>query len=386
MRRLKKVVLLKGQSNYNVLRYWMDALARGLEKKGIETIVLDGNYSVNDQVITLLSLDVDAVISFNGLFLENKEIVDKVIKAPYIYLLIDHPIDHLGRLENLRPQDILTVMDRNDVNNLEHFGLNISNTYMLPHAAIELSVEPVEKTIDILVSGSYSDMTMYTKYIESQPPAIFAICKEVIDNCLEDSRKYYIDEFLQAFAKRGVSIDLRLNDNPDIIKLVREIGRYIYSVNRLSVVTALADAGLPISIYGKGWEDSPLMDYPNVIIHKSVNYWETQELMRQAKVIMSFQALLRDGTHERVFAGMAARSVVMTNETPYLRELFTEKELMFYNFNDLGAMVEAVQAILKDDDQREKMSEAAWQAIKGKHTFEERAQTIIDIFNDVEVH
>ncbi len=247
-------------------------------------------------------------------------------------------------------------------------------------------MEPVEKTIDILVSGSYSDMTMYTKYIESQPPAIFAICKEVIDNCLEDSRKYYIDEFLQAFAKRGVSIDLRLNDNPDIIKLVREIGRYIYSVNRLSVVTALADAGLPISIYGKGWEDSPLMDYPNVIIHKSVNYWETQELMRQAKVIMSFQALLRDGTHERVFAGMAARSVVMTNETPYLRELFTEKELMFYNFNDLGAMVEAVQAILKDDDQREKMSEAAWQAIKGKHTFEERAQTIIDIFNDVEVH
>ncbi|KPN97429.1 glycosyltransferase [Lysinibacillus sp. ZYM-1] len=383
---MKKVVLIKGQSNYNVLRYWMDALARGLEKKGIETIVLDGKYSINDQVIALLSLDVDAVISFNGLFLENKEIIEKVIRAPYIYLLIDHPIDHLGRLENLRPQDILTVMDRNDINNLEHFGLNISKTYMLPHAAIELSVEQVEKTIDILVCGSYSDMTTYTKYIESQSSAIFAICKEVIDNCLEDSSKYYIDEFLQAFAKRGVSIELRLNDNPDIIKLVRDIGRYIYSVNRLSVVTALADAGLSISIYGKGWEDSPLMKYPNVIINKSVNYWETQELMRQAKVIMSFQALLRDGTHERVFAGMAARSVVVTNETPYLRELFTEKELMFYNFNDLGAMVEAVQAILKDDEQREKISEAAWQAIKGKHTFEERAQTIIDIFNDVEVH
>ncbi|MEY9979954.1 glycosyltransferase [Lysinibacillus sp. RC79] len=383
---MKKVVLIKGQSNYNVLRYWMDALARGLEKKGIETIVLDGKYSVNDQVIALLGLDVDAVISFNGLFLENKEIIEKVIRAPYIYLLIDHPIDHLGRLENLRPQDILTVMDRNDVNNLEHFGLNISNTYMLPHAAIELSVEKVEKTIDILVSGSYSDMTMYTKYIESQSPAIFAICKEVIDNCLEDSRKYYIDEFLQAFAKRGVSIDLRLNENPEIIKLVRDIGRYIYSVNRLSVVKALADAGLPISIYGKGWKDSPLVDYSNVIIHESVNYWETQELMRQAKVIMSFQALLRDGTHERVFAGMAARSVVVTNETPYLRELFTEKELMFYNFNDLGAMVESVKAILKDDEQREKMSEAAWQAIKGGHTFEERAQTIIDIFNDVEMH
>lgn len=98
---------------------------------------------------------------------------------------------------------------------------------------------------------------------------------------------------------------------------------------------------------------------------------------------MNFQVLLRDGTHERVFAGMAARSVVVTNETPYLRELFKEdEELIFYNFIDVNAMDGAVQAILQDDEQREKISEAAWQAVKGVHTFEERAQTIIDIFNE----
>lgn len=380
---MKKVVLLKGQSNYNVLRYWIDALAKGFEKIGVETIILDISNSINQQIITTLQMDVDAIISFNGILTEQKEVLDKVIKAPYIYLLIDHPIDHIGRIQNLRDGDILTIMDRYDVNNIATFGYNVENLYMLPHAAIELSIEPSEKTIDILVSGSYSDKSNYTEYINGQSPVIRAICEEVIENCLADSNRYYIDEFIEAFKKRGVSIELRLHKTPEFIKMVHEIGRYIYSINRLKVVTALAVEGLNIDIYGKNWSTSPIATYPNVRIHEPVNYWQTQELMRKSKIVMSFQALLRDGTHERVFAGMAARSVVVTNETPYLRELFIEdEEIFFYNFNDLDSMVESVQAILKNNERREIISEAAWQAVKGVHTFEERAQAIIDIFND----
>ena len=48
-------------------------------------------------------------------------------------------------------------------------------------------------------------------------------------------------------------------------------------------------------------------------------------------------------------------------------------------------MVESIQAILQDDGRREKISEAAWQAVKGSHTFEERAKMIVDIFNDVKL-
>ncbi|MGE7910990.1 glycosyltransferase family protein [Lysinibacillus xylanilyticus] len=365
------------------MRYWVDALAKGFQKIGVETIILDTIYSINEQIITTLQLDVDAVISFNGILTDQKGVLDKIIKAPYIYLLIDHPIDHLGRIQNLREDDILTLMDRQDANNLATFGYDIKNLFMLPHAAIELAIEPSEKTIDILISGSYSEMSKYKEYINVQSPAIRAICEEVIDKCLDDSDVYYIDEFLVAFNKRGISLELYLNETPEFIKMVREIGRYVYSVNRLKVIEALAVEGMTIDIYGKGWDRSPLTMYPNVHIHDMVNYWETQELMRKAKIVLNFQALLRDGTHERVFAGMAARSVVVTNETLYLRELFKEdEELIFYNFNDIEAMVKAVQAILQNDEQREKISEAAWKAVKGIHTFDERAKTIVNIFRE----
>ena len=384
---MKKVLLLKGSSNYNVLRYWIDALARGFEKIGVETIVLDTIYSSNQQIITSLQMDVDAVISFNGIFTDQQEVLDQLVKAPYILLLIDHPIDHLGRIQNLRDIDILTLMDRHDVNNLETFGLNVKNTYLLPHAAIELSIEQSEKTIDILISGSYSDMSNYKDYINGQSPAIRAICEEVIETCLADTNRYYIEEFIEAFKKRDITIELRLNETPEFVKMVHEIGRYVYSVNRLKVIMTLADAGFNVDIYGNNWTTSPLVRYPNVRLHESVNYWQTQELMRKSKIVLNFQALLRDGTHERIFAGMASKSVVVTNETPYLRELFSaDEEIVFYNFNHLDGMVESIQAILQDDGRREKISEAAWQAVKGTHTFEERAQMIVDIFNDVKLH
>lgn len=383
---MKKVLLLKGSSNYNVLRYWIDSLARGFEKIGVETIILDTIYSSNEQIITSLQMDVDAVISFNGIFTDQQEVLNQVVKAPYILLLIDHPIDHLGRIQNLRDMDILTLMDRHDVNNLETFGLNVKNTYLLPHAAIELSIEPCDKTIDILISGSYSDMSNYKGYINGQSPAIRAICEEVIENCLADTSRYYIEEFKEAFKKRDIMIELRLNETPEFVKMVHEIGRYVYSVNRLKVIMALADAGFNVDIYGNKWASSPVGNYPNVRLHEPVNYWQTQELMRKSKIVMNFQALLRDGTHERIFAGMAARSVVVTNETPYLRELFlADEEIIFYNFNHLEGMVESIQAILQDDGRREKISEAAWQAVKGSHTFEERAKMIVDIFNDVKL-
>lgn len=380
---MTKFLLLKGNSQYNVLRYWTDALAVGFEKIGVEADVLDLRF-VDDHIINkYLKNNYDAVIAFNG-YLKENEAFSNFLNCPYIYLLIDHPIDHLGRIRNLRPGDILTLMDRNDVNNLYHFGYDFENTYLLPHAAIELSLKKEEKAIDILVSGTYSNYSQYMNFIESQSPILFNICKEVIDNCLEDSSKYYIDEFLNSFEKRGLPIKLRINENPEIIKIVRVIGRYLYSINRLRVITALAEEGMTIDIFGNGWENSPLANYPNVRLHKPVNYWQTQELMRQSKIVLSFQALLRDGTHERVFAGMAANSVVVTNETPYLKELFqSEKELIFYNFNDLGLMVQNVRNLLHDEQRREAISDAAWQAIIGNHTFNQRAQQIVDIFNDV---
>lgn len=376
---MKKILLIKGDSKYNVLRYWTDILAIGFEKIEIEVDVLDTNFI--DKFI--LKKNYDAVIAFNGLLIENKNIVNALL-CPFVYLLIDHPIDHLDRINNLRSNDIITLIDRNDLNNLSHFGYKFKNTYMLPHAAIELSLNKEEKVIDILVSGTYIDISEYSGVIEKLPPNLFNICKEVIDICLLDSTKYYIDEFINVLKRKGIPIRLRLEQNPEVIGILRIIGRYVYSVKRIRVIVALAEAGLNIDVYGNGWENSVLVNYSNVRINKPVNYWQTQKLMRQSKIVLNFQGLLHDGTHERVFAGMAANSVVVTNETPYLKELFqSDKEIIFYNFNDLGSMVEKCKKILQDEKKREEISDAAWLAINGKHTFDQRAQQIIDILNDV---
>ncbi|WP_346235421.1 glycosyltransferase [Lysinibacillus telephonicus] len=46
-------------------------------------------------------------------------------------------------------------------------------------------------------------------------------------------------------------------------------------------------------------------------------------------------------------------------------------------------MVQNVRNLLHDEQRREAISDAARQAIVGNHTFNQRAQQIVDIYNDV---
>lgn len=48
-----------------------------------------------------------------------------------------------------------------------------------------------------------------------------------------------------------------------------------------------------------------------------------------------------------------------------------------------GLMVQNVRNLLHDEQRREAISDAARQAIVGNHTFNQRAQQIVDIYNDV---
>ncbi|AVK82813.1 hypothetical protein C3943_04185 [Lysinibacillus sp. B2A1] len=380
---MKKVVLIKSSTQYNVLRYWTDELAKGFEKQGVDVVILDAKYCVKEQIYYILGLDVDAIISFNGLYLEYKEL-SEYIKVPYIYLLIDHPIDHIVRLNNLQSKDILTIMDRNDINSIEILGLPSVNTYMLPHAALELSFDKVEKEIDILVCGTYSDFNVYQNYLESQTPTLVNVCRLVIEQCFGDSNIYYYDAFINEFKNKGIDAKKLLSENMPFVEILRNVGYYIYSIQRLRVITRLAEAECNIHIYGDKWDKSPLVNFPNVHINNSIDFWELQRVMRKSKIVLNFQPLLKDGTHERVFVGMSNYSVVVTNVTPYLKELFqSDEEIIFYNFNNLDIMVEKVKSILEDNTLRNEIADAALKAVKGKHTFEERAKEIITIYHDV---
>ncbi|MCT6925664.1 glycosyltransferase [Metasolibacillus sp.] len=378
---MKKILILKGQSQYNLLRYWTDALAVGFEKQGIDVTILDLKI-LDDHILSMyLQEEYEAVIAFNGYMLQSG--FSELLKCPYIYILIDHPIDHIARINQLKSTDILTIVDRNDIYSLDRFCKMPNYVYMLPHAAQEITAKKYDKTIDVLFSGTYIDPeSCKERWKENE--ILLKLFEDVTQKCLSQSESYYIDEidkWLKQVYKR--SVDFKVDT---FTPLISDIGRYIYAVRRLEVLEAILKSGIEVYVYGNGWDNSVIMKYDNAIIRSGVNYWKLQEIMRYSKIILNIAGIAKDGTHERVFAGMAAQSVVLTNETPYLKELFEEnEELLFYNFNQIEEVPQKITRILKNESELSRVSHNAVQAIIDKHTWNERAKALIEIL-EAEIH
>lgn len=375
---MKKILILKGYSLYNVLRYWTDALAIGFEKQGVEVTVLDLKI-LDDHILgRYLDNEYDAVLAFNGYMIETG--ISSILKCPYIFLLIDHPIDHINRINNLESKDIITIIDRNDINTINRLCKPPSFVYMLPHAAQEVSFHKYDKSIDILFSGTFMDPEEIKDSWKGNE-ILFTIFEDVVNNCLYNTELYYIEE-VEIWLERKYNTKVDLKEN-NFNALITDIGRYIYAKRRLNVLESILNAGIEVHIYGDKWQDSPLIRYENVSLHESVNYWQLQEVMKQSKIILNITGIANDGTHERVFAAMAAKSVLVSNRTPYLSELFKEdEELIFFNFDHIERVPEKLRNLLGNEDEINRISQNAVQAITGKHTWSERAKQIIEIFQD----
>lgn len=371
--KIKKIGLIKGVSQYDVMRSWCDELEKGFNKLGIEVVVYDKKY----HSFTAYHEDIDVFIGFNGWGIPD-EATANFRNKPFVMVLADHANEHLDRIKNLNENDILTVMDKYDANVLSMIG-HINEVYFLPHAAVEVANEKYDKIIDCLFLGSYSDPdTFLNKLKDLNSPGILALATDIIEQCLKNSTINHIEKSYEMLKTFGVNISLY--EDTSMIYMINIIGRYLYSTKRINTLKELADNGINLTIYGNNWENSDLYIHDNIRFNKSVNYWQSQDLIKLAKITLNIQSLLVDGSHERVYAAMANDSISLSNTTNYLSEEFLDnKEILLYNSESLSDIIPRLNDLIIDEGAREEITSRAKQKIINTHTYQHRAKTIIEI-------
>ncbi|KOS66679.1 hypothetical protein AEA09_18270 [Lysinibacillus contaminans] len=368
---VKKVGIIRGMSQYDVMRSWTLELEKGFNKLGIEVTVYDLKYHHQLRFAD----DIDFYVSVNGWGLPD---LTKIIQQPIIMYLADHANDHIERILSLRSHDILTVVDRFDFKILEGLGVN-RNAYFLPHAALEVNYLENEKEYDLVFLGSYSSGRDYLeslKTLESSSPILFEYYNQILKVCLEDRNVHYLYDGLNFLENKGVS--LNTENSHFLISHFINIGRYIYSKEREQLLLELARKGYNIEIFGNGWGSSQLTELSNVNINESVNYYESQKLISKAKILINAAPFLRDGSHERAFAGIANNTYVLSNYSAYLDELNNPK-ILFYNLKELNTIYSEIDKILSKNNE-EFYDKALLDDIYNNHTFEKRAKHILEIF------
>lgn len=395
---MEKLIFTAGV--YDTLDIFTHEMIPEFERLGYETFLLDSSDMINSlgKLYDFIKTPVKACITFNNLAF-NTELTPgrnmwEDLGIPIINILMDHPFCHKKALDNAPENAIVLCPDLNHMRYLERFYPGISTVGFLPHGGKLLDREPKpirDRQIDIIYAGgisrkfAYQMMPDFSKY----PYDARDIADKAYDMMINDP-SITTEAAIEAQVREHGAV-LTDDELCSLIEELHYVDLLIVSYYREKVVRSLAEAGCNIALYGTGWEacewikDCPTLDYRGRV---SAN--EIVELMHEAKIVLSTMTWFKDGTHDRVYNGMLAGALVLTDTSAYMKENYKyysvidfdegkapgDSGLVMFELGEADRLPGLVKSLLSDYGRMQAIADNGRQRAMDSETWEARAREL----------
>jgi spore maturation protein CgeB len=379
---LKRVCFLVNYNLYESKRHFTQKLAEAMNRKGIETRIIDVKEEVLGAVVldSLRRYSPNLTCSFNSLLpvSESKFLWD-ILEIPHLAILVDPAIYsiHLTR----SPYSLLSCVDRADCREVRAY--HFENVFFWPHA-VECELEAEEghaRPYEVIFLGScYDYESLRASWRQRNPEALNRVLDDAIDLVFSDPRISLAEALVKAW--QASKLD---PTGVDFTSLFYYLDNYTRGKDRVELIRSIKQA--QVHVFGElsrdnavgilGWSQY-LAGLPNVTVHPSAPFGEALSLLKQSKICLNSMPFFKDGSHERVFAGLACGAVPITSDSQFLREAFQEgKELFFYHMNQREAVNDLVNQLLENEPRRHEMAYLGRQEVMKHHTWDHRVDQLL---------
>jgi glycosyltransferase involved in cell wall biosynthesis len=378
--KLKKVYLFASVSNqYGVIDHFTAELNNAFNRQGVISKIIEAKRDDPKGFLQqILNDPPDCTLSFNGLLPdENGNFLSDMIKIPHVAYLTDAPNHYFPMLKS--SYTILSCIDRNFAQVFKDFKF----PYVLfnPHAvdkslAPSLSEPPV---YDLLLLNSFIDFELVrAKWADKYSPALSQVLEEAAELTLDDLSIPYMQAFIQTLDRHlraGKVIEPRLL-NYDMI--FDDLEAYLGGKARVELVQSIEDATIHIvGSDSKGWKKY-VGHQSNVKLLPAVPFTEALELMKKTKILLNCTPEIKQGLHERILSGLVSGAAVLSLQTPYLNEQFTDGEdLLMYAPRAWNELNEKIRLYLTNDDKRNHLVGKGREKVLKNHTWDQRALSLM---------
>lgn len=374
-------VFMPPKGQYGVLHHFTEKFYEALARNKVECRLLEAERNNPKPFLEKIFNDPpDCTLSFNGLLPDDEgRFFCDMIQIPHVACLVDSPNQYLTLIKS--PKTIITCPDRFSCDFFR--GLNFHNVLFMPHG-VEKELQAnkdKKKRYDVVMLASCIDYEAIKKKWKAEfPPALFKALEEAAEITLSDQETSYVQAFVQTL-DRQVSkpggVDPR---QIDFFTVLDQLENYIRGKDRVELVKGIKDA--KIDIFGSGFGNTTWEKYlgkqRNCTLHDAVSFEQALEIMKNTKILLNSCAWIKNGAHERIFAGIACGALVITNENIYMRENFkSDENIVFYHHGKWSEVNEKVNHYLKNDKDREHVIEKGKEEVKLHHTWDKRAQQLI---------
>jgi len=239
-----------------------------------------------------------------------------------------------------------TYMERDLQNNRNKDDVDRGISYDFDITAIEAFNN---RKYDVIFTGSIRDYEDIDTQIYNLDDSLQNMWDIVLGYICEDTSL----TIERAIRKCMSDYSLRLTDEHvhQIILLFKKMDSVIRAMHRQRVITAIADGGIKIDVFGDGWDflKNKLIHPENLCIHECVSYEESVNIAAQAKISVNVMPWFKTGFHDRIATAMLNGCVSVTDSSSYIDDNYTDGEnIVIYKLDNLSELAGNIRTLLEN--------------------------------------
>ena len=373
---IKRIVMMEG--GVETLSYFSHQMAGEFQKLGYAVFFYDLKQEessagklrkfIRPRETVLVTFNFQGLEKEAGVYREGIGYLWDTYHIPCYNIAADHPYFYDDRLKDLPEKYRHISIDRRQKAYFEEFYPEYVSRGFLPLAGTGLrqgedeaktgkagaqgDAEQAAPCYDVILTGNYTKLSFFEPYINWINEEYAAFYRGIIDDLLEHPA-CTVEEVALAHCEREMGKEPNDQLRIALHKMIF-IDLYVRNYWRGKAVRTLVNAGIPVHVVGKGWEELEDVRHPECLkLHSQTASVTCLEMLADAKVSLNVMPWFKDGAHDRVFNSILNGAVCVTDPSCYLEEELHEGEGVCYvALQDMDALPEKVKDLLQNDSGR----------------------------------
>ena len=357
---MKRILVIRGISAYDVLGRAADEICEGFRKCGYQVDVIGAtDPGAYDRFIECLEHRDQYAFYFSIqaiLWNLESENLPELAEMKRVGWIVDDPVYHQKRIwgslgTNAR---LLMVRDSHAAQLREEFS-KFERVETLYHGGFlpEGRVPYHKKDIALFFPGTYKPLRDSESRIDAIPGVFGTIAKQVMP--------------------RIVGEHLASSWTEEVRNYLREIG-FEYSEDEFFAMQKVLE---PLDQYQRDYMRQSLIE-----TLQTHGLTDVIKVRQRSGIVITNRSIL-DGMHERIFTAMLAGAVCVTNEYTLLSKLLVpEKEIVTFPLNRLEELPLQIKDLLEHEERAAEIAEAGYQKALAHHTWQHRGEQIVKWMED----
>lgn len=397
---IKRIVMMEG--GVETLSYFSHQMAGEFQKLGYAVFFYDLKQEessagklrkfIRPRETVLVTFNFQGLEKEAGVYREGIGYLWDTYHIPCYNIAADHPYFYDDRLKDLPEKYRHISIDRRQKAYFEEFYPEYVSRGFLPLAGTGLrqgedeaktgkagaqgAAEQAAPCYDVILTGNYTKLSFFEPYINWINEEYAAFYRGIIDDLLEHPA-CTVEKVALAHCEREMGKEPNDQLRIALHKMIF-IDLYVRNYWRGKAVRTLVNAGIPVHVVGKGWEELEDVRHPECLkLHPQTDSVTCLGMLADAKVSLNVMPWFKDGAHDRVFNSILNGAVCVTDPSRYLEEELHEGDGVCYvALQDMDALPGKVKDLLQNDSGRNEIVRRGRAIVEQKHTWAERAKTL----------